>query len=58
MNDELVEKFINQTFIQGSATLKVKNYSPKNLIVPHHPVKENVNKIDVKRMRNGCILDI
>ena len=24
MNDELVEKFINQTFTQGSAILKIK----------------------------------
>ena len=39
MNDELVEKFINQTFTQGSAILKIKYYNPKNLIVQHLPVK-------------------
>ena len=40
MNYELVEKFNNQTFIQGSAILKVKYYNAKNLIVQHLPVKE------------------
>ena len=29
MNDELVEKFDNQTFNQGSAKLKIKHYNPK-----------------------------
>ena len=33
MNDELVQKFNNQTFTQGSAILKIKYYNPKNLIV-------------------------
>ena len=40
MNDELVEKFNNQTFTQGSAILKIKYYNPKNLIVQHIPIKE------------------
>ena len=44
MNDELVEKFNNQTFTQGSGILKVKYYNPKNLIVQHLPVKEEVKK--------------
>ena len=56
MNDELVEKFNNQTFTQGSAILKVKYCNPKNLIVQHLPVKEKVNKIEVNRMRNGHII--
>ena len=30
MNDELVEKFNNQTFTRASATLKIKYYNPKN----------------------------
>ena len=30
MNDELVEKFNNQTFTQGSAIMKIKYYNPKN----------------------------
>ena len=58
MNEELVEKFNNQTFTKGSATLKVKYYYPKNLIVQHLPVKEKVNKIEVNRMRNGYITQI
>ena len=29
MKDEFVEKFNNQTFSQGSAILKVKEYNPK-----------------------------
>ena len=45
MNGELVEKFNNQTFTQGSAILKIKYYNPKNLIVQHLPVKEKVEKI-------------
>ena len=47
MNDELVDKFNNQTFTQGSAILKVKFYNPKNLIVQHLPLKEKVKKIEV-----------
>ena len=40
MNNELVEKFNNQTFTQGSAILKIKYYNPGDLIVQHLPVKE------------------
>ena len=58
MNDELVEKFINQTFTQGSAILKIKYFNPKNLIVQRLPVKEKVNKIEVNRMRNGYITQV
>ena len=58
MNDELVEKLNNQTFTQGSAILKIKFYSPKNLIVQHLPVKEKVNKIEINRMRNGYIIEV
>ena len=57
MNNELVEKFRNQTFTQGSVILKIKNYNPKNLIVQHLPIKEKVNKIEINRMRNGYIID-
>ena len=57
MNDELVEKFTNQTFIQGSAILKIKYYNPKNLIGQHIPVKEREKKIEINRMRNGYIID-
>ena len=57
MNDELVEKFKNQTFTQGSAILKIKYYNPKDLIVQHIPIKEIENKIEINRMRNGYIID-
>ena len=45
MNDEFVEKFNNQTFTQGSAILKIKYYSSKNLINQHLPVKEKEKKL-------------
>ena len=57
MNNELVEKFNNQTFYQGSAILKIKYYNPKNLIVQHIPIKEKEKKIEINRMRNGFIID-
>ena len=58
MNDELVNKFNNQTFTQRSAILKVKYYYPKNLIVQHLPVKEKINKMEINRMRNGYITQV
>ena len=58
MNDELVEKFNNQTYTQGWAILKVKYYNPKNLIVQHLPIKEEVKKIEINRMRNGYITEV
>ena len=57
MNDEIVEKFNNQTFTRGSAILKIKYYNPKNLIVQHLPIKEKEKKIEINRMRNGYIVD-
>ena len=57
INDELVEKFNNQTFNKGSAILKIKYYNPKNLIVQHIPIKEKEKKIEINRMRNGYIID-
>ena len=44
MNEELVEKLLNQTFLQGTAILKIKNYNPKNLIVQHLPIREKEKK--------------
>ena len=44
MNNELVEKFNNQTFTHGSAILKIKYYNPRDLIVQHLPVKEKEKK--------------
>ena len=57
MNDDLVEKFNNQTFTQGPAILKVKYYYPKNLIVQHLPVKEE-EKNGINRMRKGYITQV
>ena len=45
MNNELVEKFKNQTFTQGSAVLKIKYYNPKNLIIQHLPVEKKKRKM-------------
>ena len=58
MNNELVEKFNNQTFHQASAILKIKYYNPKNLIVQHLPVKEKEKKIEINRMRKGYITQV
>ena len=58
MNDEFVEKSNTQTFTQGSAILKIKYYTPKDLIVQHLPIKEKEKKIDVNRIRNGYITQI
>ena len=58
MNDELVEKFKNQTFTQASAILKIRYYNPKNLIVQHLPVKEKEKKNEFNRMRNGYITQV
>ena len=57
MNDELVEKFNNQTFTRGSAILKINYYNPRDLIVQHLPIKEKEKKIEINRKRNGYIID-
>ena len=58
MNDQLVKKFNNQTFTQGSAILKIKYHNPKNLIVQHIPVREREKKREINRMINGYIVDV
>ena len=58
MNNALVEKFKNQTFTQGSAILKIKQYNPKSLIVQHLPITEQVKKMENNRMRNDYIVDV
>ena len=58
MNNELVEKFNNQTFTQGSAILKIKYFTPKNLIVQHLPAKGKEKKIEINRMKNGYITQV
>ena len=56
MNEDLVNNFINQTFTQGNAILKIEYYNPKILIVQHLPVKEKENKIEINRMRKGYVV--
>ena len=58
LNDELVEKFNNQTCTQRSAFLKIKNFNPKNIIVQHLPVKEKEKKNEINRMRSGYITQV
>ena len=60
MNKTYVEAFNNQTFNEDgdeSVMLTIKYYNPPNLIFQHLPVKENVKKIEVNRMRKGYIID-
>ena len=57
MNGQLVENFNTQTFNQGSAILKIRYYTPKNLIVQHLPVKERGKKFEINRLRNDYIID-
>ena len=57
MNDDLVEKFNNGNFNQGSAFLKIKYYNPRDFIVQHLPVKEKEKKIEINHVRNGYIID-
>ena len=60
MNDVYVEAFNNQTFNQDgdeSATLRIKKYKPLDLIFQHLPVKEKLRYFEVKRMKNGYIID-
>ena len=51
INDELVKKLKNQTFTEGSAYLKMKDYNPPELIVQHLPVNEKFENHDYKRIR-------
>ena len=56
-NDEIVKKFNNKNFSQGSAILKIKKYCPTKLIVQHIPNKERVKKMDIICMRIGYVVD-
>ena len=58
MNNKLYNKIIIQIFTQGSAISKTRFYNPKDLIIQHLPVREKVRKYVIKRMRNGCQIDI
>ena len=53
-----MEKFNKQSFTQGSATLKIKYYNPRNVIIQHLPVKEKEKKIEINRLRNGYITQV
>ena len=57
MNDEIVNQFNTKTFTK-SAILKIKYYNPVDIVLQHIPVKEEVNKIEVNRLRNGYIVDV
>ena len=60
MNDIYVDAFNNQTFNEDgdeSAILTIKYYNPPDLIYQHLPVKEKAKNVEVKRMRNGYIID-
>ena len=60
VNKSYVEAINNQIFNQDgneSAILRKKYYNPPDLIFQHLPVKEKVKNIEVKRMRNGYIID-
>ena len=57
MNDEIVNQFNTKTFTK-SAILKIKYYNPVDTVLQHIPVKEEVNKIEVNRLRNGYIVDV
>ena len=58
MNDNLIDKYNNQNFTQGSAVLKIKYYNPRNLIVQNLPVTEREKKIEINFMRIGYIVDV
>ena len=55
MNDSIVEQFNSGTKLFASAILKIKNYNPKDRVLQHNAVREEVNKIEVNRLRNGYI---
>ena len=57
MNDKFIEIFNTGNFNKGKAIFNIKNYNPKSLIVQHLPVKEKVNKIEIKGIPNSCIVD-
>ena len=57
MNDSIVDQFNSGKTEFVSAILKIKYYNPKDLVIQHLPVTEEVNKIEVNRLRNGYITD-
>ena len=60
MTDIYVEAFNIRTFNQDgieSAILRIKYYIPPYLIFQHLPVKGKLEKIEINRMKNGCIIE-
>ena len=57
VNDENVKNFKGGVFTQECATLKIKYYIPKILMVQHLPVKKTENNCEIIRMRNGFLID-
>ena len=57
MNEELADKYKNQSLTQGSAILTVRECNPSNLMVQNLSIKERVIKIEINRMRNGYITE-
>ena len=53
MNDSIVEQLNLVTKQFASAKLKIKYHNPKDIVLQHIAVRENVNKIEVNRLRNG-----
>ena len=59
-NDVYVEAFNNQSFNQDGdeyVILRIKCYNPLDLIFQYLPVEEKVKKIEIKRLKNGYIID-
>ena len=57
MNDEIVNAFDDQSFTKSIAILTRKKYSPGDVQLQHIPVKQNVEKVEANRLRNGNIPD-
>ena len=56
MNGKLVNEINKQTF-KTSAILKIKYYNPHDFILQHIPIKGEVNKTEVNRLRKGYVAD-
>ena len=57
MSSDVANQFNSGKTDFASAILKINYYNPEDLIIQHLPVKEEVNKIEVNRLRNGYIID-
>ena len=58
MNDEIVNQFKTKTFTK-SEILKIKCFNSQDIILQHISVREEeVKKVEVNRLRNGCIVDV